>query len=68
MEKYSGNIESGEISIIEEQDQPRQISTAIFSRWESKKLIRIMPFIDITPMGIVETAKFIRSELLTLEF
>ena len=36
MEKYSGNVESGEISIIEEQDQPRQISTAIFARWENK--------------------------------
>jgi hypothetical protein len=35
MAKYSGNVESGEISIIEEQDQPRQISTAIFARWES---------------------------------
>ena len=35
MEDFNGNCEYGEISIIEEQDQPRQISTAIFARWES---------------------------------
>ena len=35
MEGYNGNCECGEISIIEEQVQPRQISTAIFARWES---------------------------------
>ena len=35
MEGYNGNCECGEISIIEEQAQPRQISTAIFARWES---------------------------------
>ena len=36
MEKYVGNCECGEIAILEEQDQPRQICTAIFARWESK--------------------------------
>ena len=35
MKHYSGKVESGEISIIEDQENPRQISTAIFARWES---------------------------------
>ena len=35
MEQYSGKVESGEISIVEDQENPRQISTAIFARWES---------------------------------
>ena len=34
MEQYSGKVESGEISIVEDQENPRQISTAIFARWE----------------------------------
>jgi 23S rRNA (cytosine1962-C5)-methyltransferase len=35
MKNYSGKVESGEISIVEDQVSPRQISTAIFARWES---------------------------------
>ena len=36
MKNYSGNVESGEISIVEDQVNPRQISTAIFARWEKR--------------------------------
>ena len=36
MTTYKGKVESGEISIFEDQDDPREISTAIFARWESK--------------------------------
>ena len=39
MQNYSGKVESGEISIVEEQDNPRQISTAIFARWEKEEFI-----------------------------
>ena len=35
MKTYKGKVESGEISIFEDQDDPREISTAIFARWES---------------------------------
>ena len=35
MKQYSGKVESGEISIVEDQENPRQVSTAIFARWES---------------------------------
>ena len=35
MKQYSGKVESGEISIVEDQKNPRQISTAIFARWEN---------------------------------
>ncbi len=35
MKNYSGKVESGEISLVEEQANPRQISTAIFARWEN---------------------------------
>ena len=38
MKDYSGQIQSGELSIIEEQVNPRQISTAIFSRWVNTKI------------------------------
>ena len=34
MTTYKGKVESGEISIFEDQDNPREISTAIFARWE----------------------------------
>ena len=36
MKVYEGKIESGEISIFEDQPEPREISTAIFARWENK--------------------------------
>ncbi len=36
MKNYSGNVESGEISVVEDQVNPRQISTAIFARWEKR--------------------------------
>ena len=39
MTTYKGKVESGEISIFEDQDDPREISTAIFARWESKSII-----------------------------
>ena len=39
MKTYKGKVESGEISIFEDQDDPREISTAIFARWESKSII-----------------------------
>ena len=38
MTTYKGKVESGEISIFEDQDNPREISTAIFARWESKNI------------------------------
>ena len=38
MKTYKGTVESGEISIFEDQDDPREISTAIFARWESKDI------------------------------
>ena len=38
MKNYSGKVESGEISIVEDQVSPRQISTAIFARWEKRKI------------------------------
>ena len=34
MKEFSGHVESGEISVIEDQIDPRQINTAIFARWE----------------------------------
>ena len=34
MREFSGKIESGELSIVEDQEDPRQINTAIFARWE----------------------------------
>ena len=34
MKEFSGKVESGELSIGEDQDEPRQINTAIFARWE----------------------------------
>jgi hypothetical protein len=34
MKKFGGKVESGEISIFEDQLDPREISTAIFARWE----------------------------------
>ena len=39
MKNYSGMVESGEISIVEDQVNPRQISTAIFARWEKRLII-----------------------------
>ena len=38
MTTYKGKVESGEISIFEDQDDPREISTAIFARWESNNI------------------------------
>ncbi len=34
MREFSGKVESGELSIVEDQEDPRQINTAIFARWE----------------------------------
>ncbi len=34
MKEYSGKVESGELSIVEDQEDPRQINTAIFARWQ----------------------------------
>ena len=34
MRGFSGKVESGELSIVEDQKNPRQINTAIFARWE----------------------------------
>jgi len=34
MRDFSGKVESGELSIVEDQENPRQINTAIFARWE----------------------------------
>ena len=39
MKDFSGLVQSGELSIIEEQVNPRQISTAIFSRWVNTRII-----------------------------
>ena len=36
MKKYSGKVESGELCIVEDQEDPRQINTAIFARWEQQ--------------------------------
>ncbi len=36
MGEFSGKVESGELSIVEDQEDPRQINTAIFARWEQK--------------------------------
>ena len=33
MKTFKGNVESGEISVFEDQPEPREISTAIFARW-----------------------------------
>ena len=38
MTTYKGKVESGEISIFEDQEDPREISTAIFARWESNNI------------------------------
>ena len=35
MQNFPGQVHSGELSIKEKQSNPRQISTAIFARWES---------------------------------
>ena len=35
MHNFHGQVQSGELSIKEKQSNPRQISTAIFARWES---------------------------------
>ena len=37
MSNFDGHVQSGELSIIEDQINPRQISTAIFARWESSQ-------------------------------
>ena len=37
MKKFGGKVESGEISIFEDQLDPREISTAIFARWENER-------------------------------
>ena len=34
MREFSGKVESGELSVVEDQKDPRQINTAIFARWE----------------------------------
>ena len=34
MKDFSGQVGSGELSILEDQRDPRQINTAIFARWE----------------------------------
>ena len=34
MRNFSGKVESGELSVVEDQKNPRQINTAIFGRWE----------------------------------
>jgi hypothetical protein len=34
MRGFSGKVESGELSIVEDQENPRLINTAIFARWE----------------------------------
>ena len=36
MQGFTGSVQSGELCITEEQKNPRQISTAIFARWESQ--------------------------------
>ena len=37
MRKFSGKVESGELSVVEDQKNPRQINTAIFARWEQQE-------------------------------
>ena len=34
MKEFTGQVESGELSVVEDQLNPRQINTAIFARWE----------------------------------
>ena len=36
MQGFAGSVQSGELCITEEQKNPRQISTAIFARWEGQ--------------------------------
>jgi len=38
MQGFAGSIQSGELCITEEQKNPRQISTAIFARWEGQQI------------------------------
>ena len=38
MRDFSGKVESGELSIVEDQEDPRQINTAIFARWEQSAI------------------------------
>ena len=35
MKDFSGQVESGELSIVEDHKDPRHINTAIFARWEN---------------------------------
>ena len=34
MREFSGKVESGELTVVEDQKNPRLINTAIFARWE----------------------------------
>ena len=36
MQGFPGSVQSGELCIPEDQNNPRQISTAIFARWEGQ--------------------------------
>jgi 23S rRNA (cytosine1962-C5)-methyltransferase len=36
MQGFPGSVQSGELCITEDQNNPRQISTAIFARWEGQ--------------------------------
>ena len=36
MQRFPGSVQSGELCITEDQNNPRQISTAIFARWEGQ--------------------------------
>ena len=38
MQGFAGSVQSGELCITEEQKNPRQISTAIFARWEGQQI------------------------------
>ena len=38
MQGFTGSVQSGELCITEEQKNPRQISTAIFARWEGQQI------------------------------
>ena len=38
MQGFPGSVQSGELCITEEQKNPRQISTAIFARWEAQQI------------------------------
>ena len=38
MQGFAGSVQSGELCITEEQKNPRQISTAIFARWECQQI------------------------------